>query len=123
MKDSNIINAKAYLAGLDDSLSAELIRVLRATSCELTDDPSLAQIVFCPWQAEAFREAAARFRHVPVVVVSRLPEVQGWLDALEAGAADYCASPFEKVQIQWLLERHVRPARRQPPEGKRAAAA
>lgn len=122
MKDSNEGIARAYLAGLDDSLSAELIGVLRATSCELTDDPAVAQIVFCPWQAQAFKEAAARFRHVPVVVVSRLPEVQGWLDALEAGAADYCASPFEKVQIQWLLETHVRHPRRNSPKRKRAAA-
>lgn len=122
MKDSNVRTARAYLAGLDDSLSAELIRVLRATSCELTDDPATAQIVFCPWQAQAFKEAAARFRHVPVVVVSRLPEVQGWLDALEAGAADYCASPFEPVQIQWLLETHVRHPRHNKPKGRRAAA-
>jgi len=26
------------------------------------------------------------------------------LDALELGAADYCGAPFEKVQIQWLLQ-------------------
>ncbi len=107
MRDSTSRVTKAYLAGLDETLSAELVRVLKATSCELTENPAQAQIVFCSWQAQAFKEAAARFGHLPVVVVSRLPEVQGWLDALEAGAADYCASPFEAVQMQWLLETHV----------------
>ncbi|MFN3326403.1 MAG: hypothetical protein ACK5AZ_23140 [Bryobacteraceae bacterium] len=26
---------------------------------------------------------------------------------IEAGAADYCAAPFEAVQIQWLLEANL----------------
>ena len=36
-------------------------------------------------------------------------ETQEWLDALEAGAADYCAAPFEPVQLRWLLDAHMRP--------------
>lgn len=43
-----------------------------------------------------------------MVVVSRLPEVEGWLNALEAGAADYCAAPFEPAQLGWLLETNTR---------------
>ena len=27
-----------------------------------------------------------------------------WLDALEAGATDYCSCRFEKRQIQWMME-------------------
>ncbi len=41
---------------------------------------------------------------LPVVVVSRLPEVSEWLDALDAGAADYCAAPFEHQHMSWLIE-------------------
>jgi hypothetical protein len=37
------------------------------------------------------------------VVVSRLPEVSAWLDALEQGAADYCGAPFERKQVGWVL--------------------
>ncbi len=54
------------------------------------------------------KTALVRFRGLPVVVVSRLPEVEGWLDALEDGAADYCAAPFEPVQLRWLLDTHTR---------------
>jgi DNA-binding response OmpR family regulator len=40
---------------------------------------------------------------LPVIVVSRLPEVSAWLDALERGAADYCGAPFERKQVGWVL--------------------
>jgi len=39
-----------------------------------------------------------------VVVVSRIPETSEWLDALEAGATDYCAAPFERQHISWVVE-------------------
>lgn len=41
---------------------------------------------------------------LPFVVVTRIPETAEWLDALEAGATDYCSSPFESRQIHWLME-------------------
>jgi PleD family two-component response regulator len=113
--------ARAYLTGLDGALGDELTKVLRSARCELTTDPAKAQIVFCAGQKQAFRETLVRFSPVPVIVVSRLPEVAGWLDALEAGAADYCASPFEEVQVRWLLETHV-PQRPVPPKSRQAAA-
>jgi DNA-binding response OmpR family regulator len=40
---------------------------------------------------------------LPVIVVSRLPEVSAWLDALERGATDYCGAPFERKQLSWIL--------------------
>ncbi len=41
---------------------------------------------------------------LPFIVVTRLPEIVQWLDALEAGATDYCAAPFEMQQVQWVME-------------------
>jgi DNA-binding NtrC family response regulator len=41
---------------------------------------------------------------LPFVVVSRVPNTKEWLDALEAGATDYCAGPFGIRQIRWLME-------------------
>jgi DNA-binding NtrC family response regulator len=41
---------------------------------------------------------------MPFVVVTRFPETNEWLDALEAGATDYCSEPFENRQIHWLME-------------------
>ncbi|MGI8992476.1 MAG: hypothetical protein ACR2I2_23200 [Bryobacteraceae bacterium] len=40
----------------------------------------------------------------PFIVVNRLPETARWLEALEAGATDYWAAPFERVQLRWLLD-------------------
>jgi DNA-binding NtrC family response regulator len=108
MSTSNKFRPKAYLIGLDEKLAKEIVPVLAASSCALTADPDKADIVFCGWQEREFIEASARCKRVPVVVVSRLPDVGGWLDALEAGAADYCAAPFEMVQMRWLLDTHLR---------------
>jgi DNA-binding response OmpR family regulator len=67
-----------------------------------------ANVVFCEAKPSQYRPLLAALRQkglrLPVVVVSRLPEVSEWLDALDAGAADYCGAPFEHRQIRWLLE-------------------
>jgi DNA-binding NarL/FixJ family response regulator len=41
---------------------------------------------------------------LPFVVVTRIPETKEWLDALEAGAADYCSVSIEARQLHWLME-------------------
>ena len=45
---------------------------------------------------------------LPVVVATRMPETKHWLDALEAGAADYCGAPFEPVQVRWVMNSVLR---------------
>ncbi len=44
---------------------------------------------------------------VPVVVVSHEPEFGEWLDAMEAGASDYCCAPFDREQLTWIVASHV----------------
>jgi len=46
--------------------------------------------------------------NLPVVVVSRDAETANWVLALEAGAQDYCAPPFEPSHIRWILEAAAR---------------
>ena len=41
---------------------------------------------------------------LPFVVVTRIPETKEWLNALEAGATDYCSEPIETRQLRWLME-------------------
>ena len=41
---------------------------------------------------------------LPFVVVTGHPKTADWLDALDAGATDYCSAPFEQRQINWLME-------------------
>jgi DNA-binding response OmpR family regulator len=57
-----------------------------------------------------------------VVVYTRCPETQLWLDALEAGAFDLLCKPFSRNELEWVLEnlrrRRQRPA--EAPPGKAA---
>jgi DNA-binding response OmpR family regulator len=38
-----------------------------------------------------------------VIVVAAIPETAAWLDALEAGATDYCVPPFDMRQVRCLM--------------------
>lgn len=110
MRDSSTISQNALLYRLEDPLASLLAAGLCQAGCQVaTDAMPGAQIVFCAAQSGVLQQAMSQFPHVPVVVVSRLPETNDWLDALEAGAADYCAAPFEPIQLRWLLDAHMRP--------------
>ena len=93
-----------HIAGLDAELHQSLAAALESLSCRPTDTPQPAQIVFTGWDPREFSRRAAEFPGKPIVVVSRSADVSTWLDALEAGAADYCAPPFEAIQIRWILD-------------------
>ncbi len=109
--DSGSTRKKVLLYALDPSLASSLERELAKCGCQVcsADDAAEAKpnLVFCPSARPLLRQALSLFPETPVVVVSRLPEVDGWLDALEEGAADYCAPPFETIQIRWLLDTHA----------------
>ncbi len=101
--------AKILLVGLDPPLADDLIDVLHqlghsvqtvAIGCSALEGGD-ASLIFA---ASDDLCAVLRSRPgLPVVVVSRLPEVSAWLDALEQGAADYCGAPFERKQLGWVL--------------------
>jgi DNA-binding response OmpR family regulator len=72
---------------------------------------STVTLIFCGPDSELVRELRISHPNASIVVVSRLPEVMDWLDAIEAGADDYCAPPFEPVQIRWILNANLRASR------------
>ncbi len=113
--DSAKRHARISILGLDDVLALELRQALEANQCKVFIAPSArrtkSDLVFCPSDLSAYRAVARLNPNCPVVVVSRIPEVSGWLDALEAGAADYCAAPFEAIQVRWLVDTHLRSSR------------
>ena len=110
MSDSSTTHESVVLFGLDGPLASQLATGLCLAGCDVAPDamPGV-RIVFCAAESGVLQQALLQFPHVPVVVVSRLPETDDWLDALEAGATDYCAAPFEPVQLRWLLDAHMRP--------------
>lgn len=77
---------------------------LEASEAEVLD----ADIVFACGDEKRYVSMLKRVRQsnpvLPFVVVTRLPETSDWLDALEAGATDYCSAPFEPRQLRWLME-------------------
>jgi DNA-binding NtrC family response regulator len=123
------MRANILLAGLDKTLATELSRALRefhhavfcepflsARECIRAIDRAGGDLVFCTAEASAYESLLNALREqgreVPVVVVSRLPEIEKWLDAMDAGAADYCAAPFEARLISSIVENTLKYPRR-----------
>jgi DNA-binding response OmpR family regulator len=82
---------------------------------DLRHGPKSAAL-FLSADAPDFRATLSQLREsdpeLPVIAVTRVPETAHWLDALDAGATDYCGAPFERVQIRWILNSVIRPERR-----------
>lgn len=114
-------SARIVLFGLEGPLGSELESVLIQQSQEVYLQPFRSpkeclsaierlgiDLVFISSDRDrylALLEVVGRDKpDLPVVVVSRTPEVSEWLDAIEAGASDYCAAPFETSHIQWILD-------------------
>jgi DNA-binding NtrC family response regulator len=110
--------ARIFLVGLERSLAKELFNVLLQLGHSVQNasvgsgalETGDANLIFC---VASDLNAVRRARpDIPVVVVSRLPEVSAWLDALEQGAADYCGAPFERKQVGWVLNSSLQPSLR-----------
>ena len=110
----------AVLFGLSEDLAGDLLKPLAKFCSNIqsvdggrlsTVAESPAQISFCGANTEVVSDLRRTKPEAPIVVVSRHPEVSGWLDSIEAGASDYCAAPFESAQLEWILETSMRSVR------------
>ncbi len=121
MEQTCVSCRRILLLGLEESLASELQDELSKMKQEVYREPFKAppeclraiqrlkaDLVFCPARSGCYKALLGEMRKqhtdLPVVVVSRHPEVPEWLDAIEAGASDYCAAPFEPTGIRWLLQ-------------------
>ena len=113
----NVHGKTVLLAGIEPMLALELqqyfssrgIDVFESSHLETETCPSLEQhfdLVFCETHHPGLQQLLKAVSS-PVVVVSRVPEVDDWLDAMDAGAVDYCAAPFEREQLDWILESNL----------------
>jgi DNA-binding NtrC family response regulator len=94
------------ITGVADALALELSRALARQSCRRVGQVRVADIVFCSPERNLVEEMIRKAGHRPVIAVSGIEETNHWLDALEAGAADYCVAPFEGIHMRWILDRH-----------------
>jgi len=108
--------ASVFLIGLDQAIASQISRALAVERHRIEQKPQSVgarelmdvDIVFAGGDPAQYLSLLRRVREerpaLPFVVVTRVPETSAWLDALEAGATDYCSSPFESRQIHWLME-------------------
>jgi DNA-binding response OmpR family regulator len=108
--------ARVVFIGLEEATAGPIGRALAAQCHEVEyrqqdtvmRDLVEADIVFAGGDSTEYLPLLRRVRSerpaLPFVVVTRVPETVQWLDALEAGATDYCAAPFEMRQVLWVME-------------------
>jgi DNA-binding NarL/FixJ family response regulator len=108
--------AKVVFVGIEQVFAIQIARALAVERHQLEQKPKDAvvldildaDIIFAGGEPAQYLSLLRKVREVlptlPFVVVTRVPETTEWLDALEAGATDYCSSPFESRQINWLME-------------------
>jgi DNA-binding response OmpR family regulator len=114
--------ARVFLTCIEGSLAQGLQRALAIEkhqvehrSCNAPVGDFLdADIVFAGGDGKQYLTLLRGIRQarpgLPFVVVTRIPETSDWLDALEAGATDYCSAPLGLRQISWLMETVLRRA-------------
>jgi CheY-like chemotaxis protein len=107
--------SRAALMGIPEDLGGQLAEVLRSETHQVTRRLYLQdlqrgpkpEVIFISGDNPDFPKLIGLLREIepglPVVVVTRCPGTGQWLDALEAGATDYCGAPFERVQLQWIM--------------------
>lgn len=112
---------RALLIGLDAALAGQLEVGLAALGhtaqrSEWESCASLAarhEVIFAAEDVGRLKDLVCVLRslrmHGPVIVASRMDDESAWLDALEAGADDYCSAPFERAQLRWILESKLSP--------------
>lgn len=119
MSDDRTTTQNFILHELDSTLATELRdivaqpgRAFHSTTstreCISIAQRGGADVVFCGSDRRAYESLLDAFvrgcLQIPVVVVSRIPETSEWLDAIDAGATDYCAAPFERQHVSWLVQ-------------------
>ena len=108
--------ANVFLIGLEQATAAQISRALAVERHRIEQksrhigvrDSKAADIVFAGGEPSQYLALLRLVREerpsLPFVVVTHVPETAAWLDALEAGATDYCSSPIESRQLHWLME-------------------
>ena len=113
--------ATIVLAGLEFQTQAALTRVLDRLEHEVLISrsklPVTADVVICSGDDDCSFDLVRSIRKtrpaLPIVVVTHRPEMGKWLDALDAGAADYFSEPFEEGQVRWVLAAAMDPNSKQ----------
>jgi DNA-binding NtrC family response regulator len=97
--------SKVLLTGLSPSLQQIVREALRTRAVEVPEIKD-ATVALCA--AGDLANLRSIDPELPAIVMSEKTNVSEWLDALEAGAADYCGAPFEPDHLARLLSSNQR---------------
>jgi len=112
--------ASIVLLAIENEMAEPLERMLRydrhnvhVTDCmQKALGRSDADILFLSGDSPGYRDVVRKLTRLrpdlPIIVTNRVPDNHRWLDALDAGATDYCGAPFEAVQVRWILDAAMR---------------
>jgi DNA-binding NtrC family response regulator len=113
--------ARVSLLGFPQDLASQLSRILLAEA-HTVDRKRYIQdlskryrpnVVFVCADSPDFEDTLTALKDaepdLPFVVTTRMPDPAQWLNALDAGAADYCGAPFEAIQVRWIMGSILRP--------------
>ncbi len=108
--------ANIFMVGLDEAAADRIGTALapghhhidRCPAPVQPQDLDKADIVFAGSDRTQYLPLLRGFRDThpdtPFVVVARVPETSEWIEALEAGATDYCSDTDGNRQLGWLVE-------------------
>jgi len=113
--------ANVFLVDLEQATTDQISKTLAVEHHQIiqgktqdfgTRDLRQADIIFADGNPAEYLRLLRWVRNerpsLPFVVVTRIPDTTAWLDALEAGATDFCSQPLEARQIHWLMESVLR---------------
>ena len=107
--------ARVALLGFPQDLASQLSRILLAEGHTVDQRHYIQDLtkryrpsaVFVCADTPGFGDTIAALKDaepdLPFVVTTRMPDPAQWLNALDAGAADYCGAPFETIQVRWVM--------------------
>lgn len=98
----------ALIYALPEGLAGELEKALAPLcACRSVSDPqaAFAPVIFTAPVRKTIAELRRTVPEASIIAVSDRTDMKKWLDAIEAGASDYCATPFDAAHLSWLLTR------------------
>jgi len=108
--------ATVLLLGLDDLSAATLAKLTIQAGHSTRREPirttwetrPAVDLIFLSGDTDSYRNELKQLRQLqaslPVVVLSRLGDTLKWIEALEAGAADFMAEPYSLRQVAGVIE-------------------
>src|SRR3982751_929036 len=95
------------LIGVNDELRSSLEPVLNSLDTVPGREDAF-DVIFCGDEVGLIDRVCRSNPEARIVAVSRGTETDRWLDAIEAGADDYCAAPFEAFHLRWTIDGFAR---------------